>query len=122
MNIKNCPCGHEVYIEKKTLAGYKGAYIFDIHCEKCGCTIKFEGNDTVYRSEEEARNNVINTWNRFAGARPEGHWAVKKTDNGPKLYCSVCGVEYKTGIEYGKFCGNCGAEMSGFYASLNHLK
>lgn len=70
-----CPfCGEDVYIDKVPLwksynnstHGYYGCYEFDIRCKnpECGCTIPFIKNDTVYRSEEEARLNAIDQWNR----------------------------------------------------------
>ena len=37
---------------------------YDIHCEKCGCQVNLEGNDTIYRSDEEAKQNAIDAWNR----------------------------------------------------------
>lgn len=74
--LKPCPfCGNDVYIEKVPLwntdsrgstHGYFGCYQFDIKCEKCGCTINLGQNDTVYRSEKEAKENAINAWNKRA--------------------------------------------------------
>jgi Lar family restriction alleviation protein len=72
--IKPCPfCGNEVALEKLplwrtyndgTTHGYYGSYEYNIHCEKCGCRINLRNNDTVYNSEEEAKQNAINAWNR----------------------------------------------------------
>ena len=72
--IKPCPfCGSDVYLEKLplwrtytdgTTDGYCHSYEYDIHCEKCGCRINLKGNDTIYRSDEEAKQNAINAWNR----------------------------------------------------------
>jgi len=74
--LKPCPfCGNEVYIEKVplwrtypdgTTHGYRGKYSFDIRCEKCGCNINIKGNDTLYTSEEKAKENAINAWNKRA--------------------------------------------------------
>ena len=72
--IKPCPfCGNEVALEKLplwrtyndgTTHGYYHSYKYDIHCEKCGCRVNLQGNDTIYRSDEEAKQNAINAWNR----------------------------------------------------------
>lgn len=72
--IKPCPfCGNEVALEKlplwrtysdRTTCGYYGCYEYVIHCEKCGCRINLRGNDTVYNSDEEAKQNAVNAWNR----------------------------------------------------------
>ena len=67
--LKPCPfCGELVYIEKRPLwngtHGYVGCYEYDIHCEKCGCRVYLGMNDTIYCSDEEAKTNAINAWNR----------------------------------------------------------
>ena len=70
--IKPCPfCGNEVKVHEIPLwygngHGYKDCYEFAIQCKKCGCTIYFHENDSIYRSEEEAKKNVIEAWNRRA--------------------------------------------------------
>lgn len=72
--VKSCPfCGNQVCVEKVPLwrtrgdggtSGYSGCYEYDIHCDECGCRIRLPGNDTVYRSDKEAKENAINAWNR----------------------------------------------------------
>lgn len=68
--LKSCPfCGSEVELEKIPLwygngRGYKDYYEFKIRCKKCGCRVDQPGNDSVYRSEEEAKKNAIEAWNR----------------------------------------------------------
>ena len=69
--LKPCPfCGNEVQMTKAPLwhgsHGYHGCYEFSISCKDCGCTLLFTQNDTVYRSEDEAQNNVIKNWNKRA--------------------------------------------------------
>jgi Lar family restriction alleviation protein len=73
MQLKPCPfCGELPYLEKKPLwrtvngstHGYAGCWEYDIRCHKCGCTIPLHSNDTIYRSDDEAKQNAINTWNR----------------------------------------------------------
>ena len=70
-----CPfCGEIPYIERKPLwkeyggsaHGYYGCFEYDIRCHKCGCNIPLGGNDTVYRKDEEARQNAIKAWNTRA--------------------------------------------------------
>ena len=74
--LKPCPfCGELPYIEKKplyttyhdgTTHGYFGCFKYDIRCNKCGCNIPLGGNDTVYRTDEEAKKNATEAWNRRA--------------------------------------------------------
>lgn len=70
--LKPCPfCGSEVELEKKPLwygngRGYKDCYEFVIRCKKCGCRVDQPENDSVYRSEEKAKKNAIEVWNRRA--------------------------------------------------------
>lgn len=67
-----CPfCGNPVFLQKKPMwreggRGYVGSYTFDVRCRNpdCGCSVNLTGNDTVYRTEEEARENAIKAWNR----------------------------------------------------------
>lgn len=79
MELKPCPfCGEIPYLERKplwrmngnTTHGYYNCYEYDIRCHTpgCGCNINLGKNDTVYRKDEEARQNAINAWNR----RPDG--------------------------------------------------
>ena len=69
-DLKPCPfCGNEVEVEKIPLwygngHGYKDCYEFKIRCKKCGCRVDQPKNDSVYRSEEEAKKNAIEAWNR----------------------------------------------------------
>lgn len=70
-NLKPCPfCGANVRVEKKTLwhgsHGYRNCYEYNICCHNCGCRVRLEQNDTIYRSDEEAEMNAINTWNNRA--------------------------------------------------------
>lgn len=69
--LKPCPfCGEVVELEKRPLwrgsHGYHGCYEFVIQCQNCGCRINLDKNDTVYRSEDAARDNAIEAWNRRA--------------------------------------------------------
>ena len=68
--LKPCPCGcKNVELKKDPLGhgshGYHGCYEFNIKClnPNCGWRLKIPKNDTIYRSEEEARKNTINAWN-----------------------------------------------------------
>ena len=60
--LKLCPfCGNKVEVEKIPLwygngRGYSGCYDFRIKCENCGGTVDQPKNDSIYRSEEEARD------------------------------------------------------------------
>lgn len=67
--LKVCPfCGGEAEINKNPLwrgtHGYKGCYEFVAVCKKCGCRVDHIKNDSIYRSEEEAQENVIKAWNK----------------------------------------------------------
>ena len=71
IDLKPCPfCGCRVSLEKRPLwgggRGYYGAYKFIIECPNidCGCQINLRQNDTIYRDEETAKQNVIAAWNR----------------------------------------------------------
>lgn len=73
-NLKPCPfCGEIPYIERKpmwttysngTTHGYVDSYEYDIYCHSCGCTIPLGDNCTLYISDEEAKQNAINAWNK----------------------------------------------------------
>ena len=73
--LKSCPfCGNKVEVEKIPMwygngHGYYGCYEFKIKCKNCGCTVDQPQNDSIYRSEEEARGNAIKAWNRRAEQR-----------------------------------------------------
>ncbi len=69
--LKPCPfCGANVRVKKKKLL--RGVhytlnyYKYVIRCKNCGCRVRLEGNDTIYRSDEEAKANAIKAWNRRA--------------------------------------------------------
>lgn len=67
--IKPCPfCGTEVELSKNPLwhggHGYYNCFEFEIVCPTCGCNVRYDKNDTIYRAEEEAIQNVIETWNK----------------------------------------------------------
>jgi hypothetical protein len=74
--LEPCPfCGEMVFMEKKplwrtncdgTTHGYHGCFKYDVYCRVCGCTINLPGNDTVYRTDEEAIKNVTEAWDRRA--------------------------------------------------------
>ena len=74
MQIKPCPfCGEIPYLERKplwhtyrdgTTRGYYGKFEYVIKCHRCGCNIPLGGNDTIYRSDEEAKQNAVDTWNK----------------------------------------------------------
>ena len=62
--VKPCPfCGCSVSVERVPLKHYKGCVIFEIKCLNCGCERTLMRNDSVYRTEEEARANAIAQWN-----------------------------------------------------------
>lgn len=73
--LKPCPfCGNVPCLEKRPLwrssggsaHGYYGCYEYVIKCDRvgCGCSVNLGSNDTVYRSDEEAKQNAIDAWNR----------------------------------------------------------
>ena len=122
--IKPCPfCGTEVELSKNPLwhggHGYYNCFEFEIVCPKCGCNVTCNKNDTIYRTEEEAINNVTNAWNERkneTAVTPKikiGHWIFKQFDEETGIsnnyWCSECGKPlaqvYKT------YCSNCGARM-----------
>ena len=79
-----CPfCGEIPYIERKPLwtnyggytHGYYGSYEYDIRCHKCGCNVPLYKNDTVYRKDEEAKQNAIKAWN--TRTQKEGEQVVR---------------------------------------------
>ena len=77
--LKPCPfCGDIPYLECKPLwqtyngstRGYYGCveYVVKCHNPECGCSVKLPRNDTIYNSDEDAKNNAIAAWNkRFGG-------------------------------------------------------
>ena len=70
--LKPCPfCGSPVVLTKSPLwhgsHGYQNCYEYFIRCSKCGCTVDYYLNNTIYNiSEAEAVENVLKTWNRRA--------------------------------------------------------
>ena len=74
---KPCPfCGTMPIIEKKPLSyGFDGYYIncykYDIHCPCCECRLRIEENDTICRSDEEAKANAVKAWNTRANEKSD---------------------------------------------------
>lgn len=69
MELKCCPfCGSAVELKKEPIRGYGGCYSYSIRCDNCGCKLDYKRNDTVYRSDEEAIDNVVPVWNKRASA------------------------------------------------------
>ena len=67
MELKCCPfCGSDVELKKEPIRGYGGCYSYLIRCDNCGCELNYKKNDTVYRSDKEAINNVVPIWNKRA--------------------------------------------------------
>lgn len=75
--LKPCPfCGKDVYMEKRPLwktyngstHGYYNEYEFIIECTnpECRCNVRLGANDTIYQTEEKAKENAIRQWNRRA--------------------------------------------------------
>ncbi len=125
--LEPCPfCGTKVEMMRIPLwhgsHGYQNCYDFKVTCEKCGCTLNYAYADTIYRTEEEAINNVTNAWNERKNEtavtpKPKtGHWINKKPRWIPSLSmtihdayeCSNCG---EPGVHWWKYCINCGARM-----------
>lgn len=121
--LKPCPfCGTKVEMTKTPLwngsHGYQGCYRFGVTCEKCGCTLRYIFSDTIYRTEEDAINNVIDAWNKredetAVPPQPKtGHWHIINRG----LICSNCDKSifkyHKLNFDYKpKYCPNCGAKM-----------
>ena len=121
--LKPCPfCGTKAEMMRKPLwegsHGYQGCYSFKVTCGKCGCTLNYAYADTIYRTEEEAINNVINAWNERKNEttvtlKPKtGHWKEPSNpydiDGTYYCYCDNC---YGDAHEKTDFCPNCGARM-----------
>lgn len=76
--LKPCPfCGEIPYLERNPLwttcsngstHGYFGCFEYIVRCHnpECGCSVNLGANDTIYNSDEEARQNAISAWNRRA--------------------------------------------------------
>ncbi len=116
--LKSCPfCGTKVEMRKVPIDGYSGCFEFKVRCPKCGCTVDYLKNNTVYHTEEEAINNVITAWNErkdetVVTPQPKiGHWIHLKHNKGK---CSECHDVVLIAQMYGNanYCPNCGAEMA----------
>ena len=93
MQLKPCPfCGEIPHIEQKPIYDYDGYYKYDIHCEKCGCHINLGRNDTIYNTDEEARQNAINAWNKRV---KKSKYHYNKGGIKMKLCCQSCGHEFE---------------------------
>ena len=67
--LKPCPfCSREVKLDKLPLwngsCGYRDCYEYRIQCKSCGCSLNYHQNNTIYYSDNEARKNVVEKWNR----------------------------------------------------------
>ena len=64
-NIRKCPfCSYKPKLRITNMESSDGIYkMYDIYCKVCGCTINFSRNNTLYWSEEQCIENVINKWN-----------------------------------------------------------
>ena len=83
MNLKPCPfCGEVPYLERSplwttykdgTTHGYYGDFEYVIRCRnpECGCSVYLGRNDTVYNTDEDAKNNAIKAWNKRLGEPEE---------------------------------------------------
>lgn len=114
--LKPCPfCGSEVEVEKIPLwygngHGYSGCYEFKIKCENCGCIVDQPKNDSIYRSEETARENAIEVWNRrMPSAQPEiihcEHCRHGVHSGRGDTYLCVVSPEELSEHKYDFFCG-----------------
>jgi len=89
MELKCCPfCGSTVELKKEPICGYGGCYSYSIRCDNCGCELDYEKNDTVYRSDEEAINNVIPVWNKRASAPIEEAQEINEIIN--QAFLNAC--------------------------------
>lgn len=71
--LKPCPfCGSEAKIKRSplwheypdgTIHGYKDCYELEISCSECGCSTYRAKADTVYLTEDMAKNTIIKNWN-----------------------------------------------------------
>ena len=67
--LKPCPfCGAKVKLRKEAMwwdnRGYKDCYRYAISCPECGCALAMRNNDTISRTDSEAKRNAIKAWNR----------------------------------------------------------
>ena len=78
MELKCCPfCGSAVELKKEPIRGYGGCYSYSIRCDNCGCKLDYKRNDTVYRLDEQAIDNVVSVWNKRASASIEEAREIK---------------------------------------------
>jgi hypothetical protein len=115
--LKKCPfCGSKVKIKKYPLwygsHGYPGCYQYEIRCNQCGCTLDKSNNNTIYRSDEVARDNVIKAWNTRYKKKKKGHWINSNVPDSMLVKCEICGFD--TGACSFNYCPNCGAKMEGY--------
>lgn len=76
MELKPCPfCGEIPFLERVplwgtynngTTHGYHGCFEYIIKCAnpECGCIVNLGKNNTIYNSDEDAKNSAIAAWNR----------------------------------------------------------
>lgn len=107
--IKSCPfCGSNVYLDKKPMwqshggatRGYVGSYEYSIECKSCGCSIRGGSCDTIYHTDEEAIQYVIDNWNTRNSASNKEDGCVDE----------LGGIHYHgIGVNpNGFYCGECG--------------
>ena len=77
--LKPCPfCGTIPYLERKLYGaggpnglthGYYDCHEYVVRCHnpECGCRVNLPSNNTVYITDEKARQNAINAWNKRFG-------------------------------------------------------
>jgi hypothetical protein len=74
LSLKSCPfCGAGVFLHKEPAwngsHGYRGNYIYYVGCTNPDCAVRptTKKSDDIYRTEEEAREKIINYWNNRKG-------------------------------------------------------
>lgn len=106
--IKSCPFCGNVYLDKQPMwqshggvtRGYFGSYKYSIECKSCGCNIRGGSCDTIYHTDEEAIQYVIDNWNtrNRASNKEDGcidelggihYHGIGVNPNG--VYCGECG-------------------------------
>ena len=77
--LKPCPfCGDVPILERTPLWSqgpygstheYYGCYEYDVRCHNpsCRCSVLLPKSDTIYNTDEEAKQNAIDAWNRRFG-------------------------------------------------------
>ena len=125
--LKNCPfCGKKVEMKKIPLwndrrIGYYNCYKYEVRCENCGCTINVKNNDTIYRDDEIAKENVIKAWNKRTKCdipnkankiKPKiGNWILLENYSAKCSRCKTISKNVWDSNHIDKYCRNCGAEM-----------